>query len=178
MQALAVYRSTQVSDTTVTPNLPADPASSATRLRRLPLEHDFRCAAGWSRQCAAVSSPSRALASPPVPAIFDPVDRNFSLCADTRATRTKRGLKRGRNSCRASMKMSPFVLDRNVPLLRSKLPFPPATIVLLAAEPVKTTLRRAQRQRAVLTEPAASRNPIFLIRGNGNSWIRYMGHFY
>src|SRR5216684_2222957 len=92
MQALAVYRSTQVSDTTVTPNLPADPASSATRLRRLPLEHDFRCAAGWSRQCAAVSSPSRALASPPVPAIFDPVDRNFSLCADTRATRAKRGL--------------------------------------------------------------------------------------
>ncbi len=120
MQALAVYRSTQVSDTTVTPNLPADPASSATRLRRLPLEHDFRCAAGWSRQCAAVSSPSRALASPPVPAIFDPVDRNFSLCADTRATRTKRGLKRGRNSCRPSMKMSPFLLDRNVPFIEMR----------------------------------------------------------
>ena len=42
--------------------------------------------------------------------------------------------------------------------------------MLLAAEPVKTTLRRVQTRRAVLTEPAASRNPIFLIRGNGISW--------
>jgi len=47
--------------------------------------------------------------------------------------------------------------------------------VLLAAEPVKTTLRRAQQQRAVLTEPAASRNPIFLIGGNGNSWESVTG---
>jgi hypothetical protein len=50
--------------------------------------------------------------------------------------------------------------------------------VRLAAEPVKTTLRRAQTRRAVLTEPAASRNPIFLIRGNGSTGIRYRGHFY
>jgi len=75
------------------------------------------------------------------------------------------------------MKMSPFLLDRNVPLLRSELPFPPATIVLLAAETVKTTLRRADQQRAVLTEPAASRNPIFLIDAVGTFGIPYRGHF-
>ena len=75
------------------------------------------------------------------------------------------------------MKMSPFLLDRNVPLLRPEDPIPSCNDCALAAEPVKTTLRRAQRQRAVLTEPAASRNPIFLIRGNGNSWNPLHGPF-
>src|ERR1019366_7854402 len=47
------------------------------------------------------------------------------------------------------VEMSPLISDRS-------LPFPLAPIVLLAAEPVKASLRRAQRRRAALTEPAAS----------------------
>jgi hypothetical protein len=50
----------------------------------------------------------------------------------------------------------PFWQSRNVPFLSERsLPFPLATIVLLAAEPVKASLRRAQGRRAALTEPAA-----------------------
>ena len=61
------------------------------------------------------------------------------------------------------VEMSPFMSDRS-------LPFPLGSILWLAAEPVKASLRRAQNRRAALTEPAASRNTFFLIRGNGNSW--------
>ena len=70
----------------------------------------------------------------------------------------------------------PFWQSRNVPSISERSrPFPLATIVLLAAEPVKASLRRAQRRRAALTEPAASRNPFFLTRGNGISWKPQQG---
>jgi hypothetical protein len=63
----------------------------------------------------------------------------------------------------------PFVQSRNVtPLISERsLPFPLARIVLLAAEPVKAALRRAQNRRAALTEPIASRKRTSLTRGNG-----------
>src|ERR1039458_7677014 len=54
-----------------------------------------------------------------------------------------------RNVPFGKVEMSPLISDRS-------LPFPLAPIVLLAAEPVKASLRRAQRRRAALTEPAAS----------------------
>jgi len=57
----------------------------------------------------------------------------------------------------------PFRQSRNVPLISDRsLPFPHVRIVLLAAEPVKASLRRAQRRRAALTEPAASLTPFSL----------------
>jgi hypothetical protein len=70
----------------------------------------------------------------------------------------------------------PFRQSRNVPLIsEGSLPFPLARIVLLAAEPVKASLRHAQRRRAALTEPAASRNPFSLTRGNGSFWEPLQG---
>ncbi len=82
----------------------------------------------------------------------------------------------------------PFWQSRNVPFISERsLSFPLARIVWLAAEPVKASLRRAQNLRAALTEPVASREPIFLTRGNESSWncrrgtfllCRGGGHFY
>src|ERR1039457_3010317 len=54
-----------------------------------------------------------------------------------------------RNVPFGKVEMSPLISDRS-------LPFPLAPIVLLAAEPVKASLRRAKRRRAALTKPAAS----------------------
>jgi hypothetical protein len=55
------------------------------------------------------------------------------------------------------VKMSPLGKVEMSPLIsEGSLPFPLELIVLLAAEPVKASLRRAQRRRAALTEPAAS----------------------
>ena len=78
------------------------------------------------------------------------------------------------------VEMSPLIPDR-------LLPFPLATIVQLAAEHVKASLRRAQERRAALTEPAASQEPNFADkrewealetpRGH-NSTLRRLGHFY
>jgi hypothetical protein len=65
----------------------------------------------------------------------------------------------------------PFGQSRNVPPdFREFAPIPSGAIVLLAAEPVKASLRRAQNRRAALTEPAASRKPTSPIRGNGRFW--------
>src|SRR5437773_12318989 len=112
-----------------------------------------------------------------MPAIFDPVGRNFSLCADTRATRTKRGLKRGGGRCRASMKMSPFLLDRNVSLLRPEDPIPSCDdCAACSGTRQDYPAARATTARG-LDGTAASRNPIFLIRGNGNSWNPLHGPF-
>ena len=53
-----------------------------------------------------------------------------------------------------------FEQSRNVVSISERsLPFPLARIVLLATEPVKDPLRRAQNRRAALTEPAASQGP-------------------
>ena len=71
-----------------------------------------------------------------------------------------------------------FEQSRNVVSISERsLPFPLARIVLLAAEPVKASLRRAQNRRAALTEPAASKSQSFLTRGNGSLWNRREGTF-
>ena len=76
----------------------------------------------------------------------------------------------------SKVETSPSRQSRIVPLISERsLPSPLARIVLLAAEPVKASLRRAQTRHAALTEPAASRNPFILTRGNGSFWKPLQG---
>src|SRR5881396_3703692 len=78
--------------------------------------------------------------------------------------------RKGGGRCRASMKMSPFLLDRNVPLLRPEDPIPSCDdCAACSGTRQDYPAARATTARG-LDGTAASRNPIFLIRGNGNSW--------